>query len=81
MIHKMYSIRDEKAEMYHTPFFSANHGLAMRTIQDLLKNPDHPISKYTADFSLWYIGEYSDETGLIAPENPKHLFNLVDIGE
>jgi len=63
MKHKVYTVYDSKLKTYAHPFQSLNKGHAMRYVDDWLKNPEHPFSKYAADFTLFEIGEYDDELG------------------
>ena len=40
------SIYDKKAEQYLPPFFAYNEQLAIRTLKDILNNPQSPMSKH-----------------------------------
>lgn len=60
MIYKMFSIYDSKAEAYLQPFFMVTKGQAIRALTDILSDPAHQFSKYSADFTLFELGEYND---------------------
>jgi hypothetical protein len=68
----IFTIYDVKAEAFLQPFFMPTKGQAVRAIKDLLFNPDHSFSRYPEDYTLFYMGEYSDTNGafttLSAPE-------------
>jgi hypothetical protein len=65
MIKKMYSIYDVKAEAFFPPFYTETEGLALRMIMETLSDPNSNLSKYPADFTLFYLGEFDDNTAEI----------------
>lgn len=67
MIFKMYSIFDSKAEVYLPPFYQKTHGESIRTVTESVTNSDSMLSKHPGDFTLYYLGDFDDETGLVAP--------------
>jgi len=58
---KMYSVRDQKAEMYHMPFFALTNGVAIRIFADLANDPNTFVGKHPNDYSLFYLGEFDDQ--------------------
>ena len=62
MIKKMFTIYDEKAEAYFPPFYTDTEGLAIRMIMETMNDPNSNLSKYPADFTLFYLGEFDDRT-------------------
>jgi len=77
---KIFSIRDSKGEIYNTPFFQKTHGEAERMFRELANDQKSMISKYPDDFDLYYIGEYSDQTGNIVPcETPQHVIKAINV--
>lgn len=62
---KVYSLYDSKAEAYLRPMFMPTKGIALRTIVDELENPNNNLSKHAADYTLFELGEFDDETGTI----------------
>lgn len=63
----VYAIYDSKADAYMQPFFQDTHGLALRTFEEATKQKDHIIAKYPADFTLFHLATWDDQTGNIAP--------------
>lgn len=61
---KMYAVKDKKADAYLQPFTTQTDGLAIRMIQGAMEGENN-LSKYPEDFSLYNIGEYSENTGII----------------
>lgn len=68
---KAFSIKDVKAEGFNTPFFQSTFGLAERAFKEACNDPQSQIAKNKEDFSLYYIGEFSNATGMITPAEPK----------
>jgi len=58
---------DKKARAYATPFFQAHVDVAIRAFKGAVNDPTHPIAKHPEDYSLWLIGTFDDNTGLITP--------------
>lgn len=76
----MYSIRDDKAQLFHVPFFNKTHGEAERNFKQLLVDDKSTISKYPEDFDLYYIGEYDDNTGKIETlATPQHIAKAINL--
>lgn len=61
---KIYTVKDKKAEAFLQPFTTQTDGLAIRMIQASMEQENN-LSKYPEDFSLWCIGEFLEETGLV----------------
>jgi len=78
MKHGIYVVHDAKAEAYMTPFFMGNDATAIRGFSDAVNNPETPFGKHTSDYTLFCIGEYSDQSGTIEPITPRPVGNGVD---
>lgn len=70
----VFTIYDEKAEVYGQPFFTPAIGIASRLFSDLANNPESPIGKHPADYKLYHIGYYTDENARFDNnENPVYI--------
>lgn len=69
MLLNIYSIYDEAAGAYATPFFMHNHGLATRAFADQVNNKESMIYNHPEQFILFHLGEYDDRTGEINTES------------
>ena len=83
-IEKVYSVYDAKAEAY-TPFFSERtDGLAIRTIENAMANPESNLARHCSDFELHCLGTFdvssgeserlfwtNEETGEVLPLKPE----------
>ena len=73
MIYMVFSIYDEKAEVFNTPFFQRAEPEAIRAFADLAVDPNTLIGRHPADFSLYYIGEYNDHTSELGHQVPRFV--------
>lgn len=81
MIKKIFTLLDSKAEMYLPPFVANTKAAAIREMQNVMRNPQTPMSMNKEDFSLWDLGTYNDNTGEIISHNNgiecvAHLVNI-----
>lgn len=77
---KIYSIRDSKAEIYNTPFYSRNAQTAIRDFTAGVNDPNSGLGRNTADYDLFEIGGWDEESGrIVALDAPKHLVNGIDV--
>lgn len=78
MEHKIYSIRDSKAEVFNPPFFKKTHGEAERDFTTLCNDDKSTVFKYPDDFDLYHMGIYDDVSGKILPlDTPQHIVKAV----
>lgn len=63
---KMYSIFDEKAQVFNTPFACRNEAIAIRSFTDICSERGGMVSKYPEDFKLYYLGDFDDLKGTIS---------------
>lgn len=78
MLHKVFSIRDAKAEIFNPPFYKRTHGEAERDFRSLTTDPKSNVSMYPEDYDLYFIGEYDDVKGTFQSlETPQHILKAV----
>ena len=65
MMLKIYSVYDSKAEAYLQPFFMQSRGAAIRAFGDAVNDVNHVFAKHSGDYTLFEIGEFSDESASI----------------
>lgn len=78
----IYTVYDNKAGAYHRPFFSQSNGAAIRSLTDSVnsKEPGNMIAEHPEDYSLFHIGDWSEESGLIhARKSKHHLCDCIDL--
>jgi len=67
MEHKIFSIYDQKAYAYLPPFTLPTADMAERTFMDCVNSQDHAFGRNPADYTLFELGTYDDNKGLISP--------------
>ena len=75
MLHQIFTVRDSKAEAYLLPFFAANEAVAKRRFIDAVNDQDHMFFAHAGDYTLFWIGEYDDESGMV-----DHLATFKNLG-
>lgn len=66
MRHKVYTVFDSKAQVYMQPFYMRADGEAIRAFRQSIARPGHQFADYPADYTLFGIGEYDDDTARFA---------------
>lgn len=73
-----YSIYDNKALVFHPPFYASTDAQASRTFADVVNDVNTNIGRHPADFSLFLVGSYSDQKGELMPLSPvRHIVDAV----
>lgn len=64
MLLSVFSVFDSKAQAYLQPFHAQNGAVASRMVADAVQAPDHMFSKHAADYTLFQIATFDDESGV-----------------
>lgn len=67
----IYTVYDSKTGVYGQPNFMINRGAALRAWQEAANDPQSNIGKHPADFSMFEIGVWDDESGIITMHEAK----------
>jgi len=62
---KAFAVYDVKTGAYMRPFFSPARGMAVREFGDIAIDKSHPIGKHPEDYSLFEIGSFDDQNGML----------------
>ena len=78
---EIYSVFDEAAKAFGTPFFMQNDMMAARAFSDLANDANSTVFKHPSDYKLYKIGVFNDETASIesteVPELIAHADNAI----
>jgi uncharacterized protein len=74
----LYAVYDSKAKIYGQIFQMLNDDIAKRTLSPAVNNEEHNYGMFPEDFTLHCIGLYTDDNGIIAPENRK-ICELIEL--
>lgn len=77
-MNQIYTVYDEKAEAFLPPFFVPNRGIAIRAFSDCVNSKDHQFGKHPADYTLFYLGDWDDNTAEFDLTARKSLGNGVE---
>lgn len=72
MIINVYSIRDACVG-FGNPFVQPNDDVALRTMRSLLVDPQSEFSRSPKDYSIWRVGTFDTDTGIIDSVIPEML--------
>lgn len=61
----IFVVYDNKSELYSSPFFSVRKESAVRDFQRAAQSPESEIYHTPADYDLYCLGTYEDETAEI----------------
>ena len=75
MMQMIFTVLDMAAKRFTEPFFAANEEVALRSFKEAVNSEGHPFSKFPEDYALYKIGEWDNESGDIAAEEPVKLVN------
>lgn len=80
---RVYSVFDDKAELFRTPFFEVNDGVAMRDFGSLCNDSRSVVGMHPEDFHLYCLGTFDDDKGLFElepqPRFVTHAVNMLNV--
>ena len=65
------SVYDAKAEAYLQPFYMKTKGEAIRAFMSVVNDGQSSFSKYPEDYTLFILGEWDEDKGVISQKNVK----------
>lgn len=78
MEQQLYAIRDTKGDFFNKPFPQITKAEALRTFQDLTRDPQSTVNKHPEDYDLYYLGTYETVSGKItALKSPEHIAKAI----
>jgi len=60
---KAFAVYDSKVKAHMSPFFTTAAGHAIRSFEQAANDPQSALSRHPADFTLFEVGEFDEETG------------------
>lgn len=76
MKYKTFAVFDSKAGVFSHQWNSHNAATAVRRFAEDVNNEQHPVAKHPEDFTLFEIGEYDEEKGLMTSLATPHSLGL-----
>lgn len=77
---KLYTIYDQVAQVYKTPFFMLSEPVVRRECDNLVNDPTSQIHHNPADFVLFELGEFDDSNAtLVVNEAPRLILKFHEL--
>lgn len=73
---KLFTVYDRVVDAHHVLFTAVNEGQAIRTLQNMRKNPQCPYNEAPHEFDLNEVGEFNDTTAELVPAHPRKVGSL-----
>lgn len=73
MKHRLFLIRDTKAELYSQLLSYPANGVALRQFADAVNDKGSDYGKHPEDYNLFQVGEYDDQTGVVTMNKEGHV--------
>lgn len=64
---RIYAVHDAAVAAYLTPFFCRTAAEAIRSFEAAVNAPDTRFNQAPADYTLFEIGTYEDNSGILTP--------------
>lgn len=74
---KIFVLKDAKSGSYGAPILSVSRGTIIRDLQDELKRGQAVFARHPQDFTLFEVGEYDVENGIITQYDAKECVGLM----
>jgi len=74
----IFTVYDQKAESFLPPFFVPSIGLATRAFTDCVNSESHQFAKHPADYTLFQLGDWDDQTAEFNCKTKKSMGNGVE---
>lgn len=67
MMYSVCSVYDTKAGIWYPPMFHAHVAQAIRAVEQVANDASTSLGRFPADFELWRLGHFDDQTGEFSP--------------
>ncbi|WNK12904.1 MAG: nonstructural protein [Microvirus sp.] len=74
---QMFSIYDQKAKFFSTPFYAPNLPVAARSIAKAMSDPASDLGTFSNDYTLYCVGSFDDQTGVLEQSTPENLGPII----
>lgn len=78
MILYLFSVHDAATGAYLPPIFMRSKGEAIRSFTESLENEQHQFHKHYMDYTLFALGTFDDNSGIVTPAEPVRVISGVE---
>lgn len=80
MRHQAFSVYDSAAAAYLPPFYVPRLEVAVRIFTESANDRTHQFYKYPGDYTLFCVGEFDDNSGLLHPlPKPEKITSALEV--
>ena len=72
---QVYAVFDIKSNLFSSPHHLQSNGVAIRSFSQACEDQQTEFNKFPEDYSLYHLGSFDIESGLLDPETPKQIAN------
>lgn len=73
---KCFTIYDRVLDDHTTLFTAQNEGMAVRQVNSMRRNPNHPLNDYPDEMDLYEVGAFDSSTALLEPKLARKIGSL-----
>lgn len=78
MKHQCFSVKDKAVNAFLPPFLVRSNGEALRSFTAACNDENHQFYKHAGDYSLYYVGEWCDESGMYLACDPVRVISAAE---
>jgi len=71
-----FSVFDSAAKLFLEPFFAETIEVACRMFRQVVNKPDHQFAKFPEDYTLFHVGSFNPESGMLEPLATPHSLGV-----
>lgn len=75
---QVFSVYDKAVGAFMQPFYVRSRGEALRSFTEAVNDEKSNFHRHTADFSLMFIGEFDDQSGLFDTADPSRVISAYE---
>lgn len=73
---KCFTIYDRVLDDHTTLFTAQNEGMAVRSVNKMRQNPNHPLNDYPEEMDLYEVGHFDTGTAILEPSLARKIGSL-----
>lgn len=70
---QIFTVYDSASRMFLEPFVAATLEVALRMFREAVNKPGHQFNKFPGDYTLFHVGEFDQEDGMVHSAKPHNL--------
>ena len=75
---QLFTVFDKAVNAFLQPFYARSRGEAVRSFMETVNDPKSQINKHSADYVMYYLGEFDDGSGLFHGVEPQRILSATE---